>query len=272
MKKDKIHSGSIVIIMSLFIITILIIPFYNNIKYNINENEYKNNTNELIKGVKTKYIGDINSLEEEKIYTVKELIKEGYLTNKDKNPITGKKYSNNDKIKVINSNGTLIFKLINGKSLYEIISKKEKINQDYYLSENNYISFNENIYRILKINKNNIYIIKEIPETKISYYEVNNYLNSYKNDNIKSNYKDNIISIELPTIDLITSSYKNNKSYLYLNKNLWVVDKDNLKLYNFEDKEYINEEDGMINPVLIINGLTPVIKGNGAITNPYVLY
>ena len=272
MKKDNVHSGSLVMIMSLFIMIVFFIPIYNNLKVDIESHEKKEKNN-ITKGNQTKYAGDINSLEQNREYTVKELIQEGLINKNDKNPITGRNYDENDKIRVINKDGTLIFELVNGKTLYEILNEDPSKSEYFYKGNkvNNYISFNEDIYRIIKVTKEEIYLIKEDKDKKIDEDEIKNYIDKYKNDIIKKDYIDKVISVELPSYELINNTIIDDKSFIKLDSVLWLKDDIN-KLYSFKDKMYVSDNTGYINLVLVINGTSSVVKGNGTVINPYVIY
>lgn len=280
MKKDNISYGVLLIISAIFIISVFSFPALTNIKNNIIGNKYDKSEENIINSAKSKYAGDINNLGENKEYTIKELIDEGYLKGNEINPLTGEKYNNDDKVIIITKNGITTYKFVGGKTISEIVKDSNGIvnnNEEYYFvgeNPNNYISFNEKIYRIIKTNNNDeIYIINDQLEKNIEYTKINSYLKSLKNDNIKDEYKKVILSnADLLTLDLYNNTISEGKSYLNKDNYIWIKYNNELKVYDFMLNTFTESTSAWINPIIVIDGTNMVTKGDGSRVNPYCIY
>ena len=136
---------------------------------------YNSAKGNIIQSAKLKYLADVNSSKIQE-YSIDELIEEGYLNEETKNPLTNQKYENT-KILITNEDGSITYNYVEGNTLYDIISTQNdktgvyKSNEDYVykgVDANNYISFNSQIYRILKLDEyRNMYLLKDEINEKI---------------------------------------------------------------------------------------------------------
>ena len=284
MKKRDVVSVWILFIISLiFIISIFAVPAINNLKESILLNKFDNSSENIIDGAKSKYSANINDVSKDGImeYTVNDLIKEGYLKENEINPITGEKYKKDDKVLVITKNGYVTYKFVSGTTLINKIKKSDgvqSINDEiYFIGENpnNYISFNEEIYRIIKVDKdNNIVVINDEFDKKISLNKINTYLETKLNDSFNNLSKEMIVS-KMSVLDYDT--YKNtfafdksfiNKNYDY---NIWLYTNEGYKAYSIMDDKITDEKDAWINPIAKLDYSIIVEKGKGTRTDPYIL-
>lgn len=284
MKKRDVVSVWILFIISLiFIISIFAVPSINNLKESILLNKFDNSSENIIDGAKSKYSANINDVSKDGImeYTVNDLIKEGYLKENEINPITGEKYKKDDKVLVITKNGYVTYKFVSGTTLINKIKKSDgvqSINDEiYFIGENpnNYISFNEEIYRIIKVDKdNNIVVINDEFDKKISLNKINTYLETKLNDSFNNLSKEMIVS-KMSVLDYDT--YKNtfafdksfiNKNYDY---NIWLYTNEGYKAYSIMDDKITDEKDAWINPIAKLDYSIIVEKGKGTRTDPYIL-
>lgn len=278
MKKDEISNSVLIIISFLFILSVFSYPAIDNIITKYKNYKFDKNEQYLLNVAKSKYSGDIASLNENKEYTIKELISEGLLTGKEINPITGKEYKEDDKVIVVIKNGVATYKFVDGKTLTEIIKLNTVLkNDEYYyegLNPNNYISFNEQIYKIIKTTENNeVYIINENLEEKVELEKINNYFNTYLNDKIKEEYKKLIIK-DLDVLTLKDYEYTklDNNSYLYKDNLFWMKVNNEIKSFDFLINNFVTSQKSWINPIIVIDGTNIVTKGDGSRLNPYCIY
>ena len=284
MKKRDVVSVWILFIISLiFIISIFAVPAINNLKESILLNKFDNSSENIIDGAKSKYSANINDVSKDGImeYTVNDLIKEGYLKEDEINPITGEKYKKDDKVLVITKNGYVTYKFVSGTTLINKINKSDgvqSINDEiYFIGENpnNYISFNEEIYRIIKVDKdNNIVVINDEFDKKISLNKINIYLETKLNDSFNNLSKEMIVS-KMSVLDYDT--YKNTFAFdkSFINKNydysIWLYTKEGYKAYSIMDDKITDEKDAWINPIAKLDYSIIVEKGKGTRTDPYIL-
>lgn len=283
-KKDIVSVWVLMIIVSIFTVSVFAVPTINNLKESMKLSKYDSNTENIIDSAKSKYSANINDIKSDGIveYTVEELIKEGYFKENDINPITGEKYNKDDKVLVITKNGYVSYKYISGTTIINKIRESEETKEisgeNYYIGENpnNYVSFNEEIYRIIKIDKDsNIVIANEDFDKKVSKNKINSYLDISFNDRFNEDYKKMILSdLEIIDYESYKNTFDNGKSYL--NKNydydIWVKYANEYKSYNNVDNNFNdNVDEAWIKEVIKIDCSLIVEKGNGTRTNPYIL-
>ena len=138
---------------------------------------YNSAKGNIIESAKLKYLADVNASKVTE-YSVSDLISDGYLKKGIKNPLTNKEYENT-KVVIINDNGKISYEYVEGNTLYDSINNlddKEGLykENDYYIykgiNANNYISFNEEVYRILKMDSyRNMYIVKNTDDNVINF-------------------------------------------------------------------------------------------------------
>lgn len=235
----------------------------------------------IISAAKNKYIASIN---DSKIieYNVVDLIEDGYVSSNTKNPITGKDYEKEVKVVVVNEDNNIKFYYVNGNTMYDVIKREDNAENEYddYIfkgnTENNYISFNEDIYRIIKVDSYGYtYIVKDVSDNNIPKRDINTYLGHNINDEIKENYINYIENNEgILTKDLYELTMENNNSYLLKNKNVWIKDNNDYKILSVDTNEMLDASDNdyaSVKNVLKLKNIFVVEKGDGSKFNPYTI-
>lgn len=279
-KKDFVSVGVLLIIVSIFVLSVFAVPAIYNLKENFNISKYESTKSNIINGAKSKFSASVNDIGNDDVveYTVKELMDEGYLKEVEINPLTGEKYKDDDKVLVISKNGNLSYKFISGNTLLKEIkssSDVKNVNNSFYYygkSTKNYISFNEEIYRIIKVDeKNKIYIISERQIKKIEKNNIESFLNIYKNDKL-INSKNYVEKVELLDSETYDNTKKDNISFIDNDNYFWLKKDNEIKVYDSMNQMYVDEFDkAWINPVIIIDNSLVIEKGNGTRLNPYVV-
>lgn len=169
---------------------------------------------------------------------------------------------------------------------------------------NNYLLFNNLLFRIVKINVDQtIEIITDSPYNYLAYDKnnvsfsesnINHYLNNYFIKNIDTKYliKSTICIDEINDVNKITCQNKTRNNYIkLLSINDYINSKNNQKSYITSDQIllYNNSKNGIwsinnsnlsinnsndiyqINPVLTLNNTTTVLKGTGTKKDPYII-
>ena len=235
----------------------------------------------IISAAKNKYIASVN---DSKIteYNVVDLIEDGYVSSNTKNPITGKDYEKEVKVVVVNEDNNIKFYYVNGNTMYDVIKRENNAENEYddYIfkgnANNNYISFNEEIYRIIKVDSYGYtYIIKDVSDNNIQKKDINTYLNHNINDEIKENYVKYIESDEgILSKDLYELTIENSSSYILKNKNMWIKQGDDYKILNVDTDEITdasNNDIASVKNVLKLKNIFVVEKGDGTQFNPYTI-
>ena len=240
-------------------------------------NAYNVSKKNIVKSAKLKYLADVNdSLITE--YTVDDLITDGYLKKDIKNPITNDNYKNT-KVLITNDGNNINYEYVEGKTLYDIIIDlndndglfKDDNNYIYKgISANNYISFNGEIYRIVKVDSyRNIYLINNEIQNKISKEKIDEYLISYYNDNYSEIIKNNILSVDILNYNDFINSFLDNESFINSNNDIWVKDNNKYKVISNLNNKIIDKNKANAIMVLKIKSSCVIKSGNGSQLNPY---
>lgn len=240
---------------------------------------YDTSKKNIIKSAKLKYIADVNSAEVIE-YTVDDLISDGYLKKDIKNPITDEDYKNT-KVLITNKDGDLNFSYIEGNTLYDVVTilddkdglYKEGNNYIYKgINSNNFVSFNGDIYRILKIDSyRNVYLIKEEIKKEIKKGNVSEYIKSYYNDNFLEKIKEDIVSLDALNYNDYYNSFINNETYIVNNNDIWIKDHKDYKVLSNLTNEITDKESANIRLVLKLKSSITVESGNGTQLRPYII-
>ncbi|MBQ9023995.1 MAG: prepilin-type N-terminal cleavage/methylation domain-containing protein [Bacilli bacterium] len=240
-------------------------------------NAYNVSKKNIVKSAKLKYLADVNdSLITE--YTVDDLITDGYLKKDIKNPITNDNYKNT-KVLITNDGNNINYEYVEGKTLYDIIIDlndndglfKDDNNYIYKgISANNYISFNGEIYRIVKVDSyRNIYLINNEIQNKISKEKIDEYLISYYNDNYSEIIKNNILSVDILNYNDLINSFLDNETFINSNNDIWVKDNNKYKVISNLNNKIIDKNKANAIMVLKIKSSCVIKSGNGSQLNPY---
>jgi hypothetical protein len=216
-------------------------------------------TNEIILAARNMALDNIDNLKDNNIITIKDLIANKYLTGDEINPSTNQKYDEDTRVIILTKNGELEDIFISGDLFRNVLSCKDIC----YIQDRNYLEFNNDTYRILKIDQEgNVYIY---------------------NDDIKKTKKDNIDN----TIKNIYNSYNKNsvvnvvslseedilKGNLSIEDNIVVKTNNGYKLYNIDTNsiEDINTKNVYVFPLIVLNKDTTYVLGDGSKFNPFIL-
>lgn len=216
-------------------------------------------TNEVIIAARSMALDNIDNLKDSNIITIKDLIASKYLTGDEINPSTNEKYDENTRIVILIKDGQLEDIYISGELFKNIFS----CNDICYTQDNNYVEFNNDTYRILKIDKEgNIYIynnnIKKSKKDEID-KTIKNIYNSFNNSNVF-----NVVS--LSEDDII-------KGNLSLEENVVVSSNNGYKLYNIDkgEVEDIKQDKVSLFPIIVLNKDITYVLGDGSKFNPFIL-
>lgn len=198
---------------------------------------------------------NIDNYDGEVVITVKELISNNYLSKED----LTKDINKNDRVIIIVENKEI-------KDIYiksDILYNKYKCKDVCYYNEQNYVAFNNDVYRIIKTdNEGYIYI-------------TNNKIDNVNYNNIKSYLKKEYNKFDKDIVEkVITLSVDdiNNSDIIELEDNVYVFNNNDYQVYNIVDKTISTENitESNILPIIVLKDVTYEI-GNGTEFNPYVI-
>ena len=106
----------------------------------------------------------------------------------------------------------------------------------------NYVVFNGDIYRIIKVDKfRHTYLIRETNDV-INKNDIENYINYYNNDNFSENAVNKMWGkTEILTNALYKQTILNGSSFINVDNNVWLKDEDTYKAITINN-EFTNEE------------------------------
>ena len=240
---------------------------------------YNVSKSNIVDAAKLKYLADVNSTSITE-YTVQDLIDTGYIKKGTKNPLTDEDYDNNTKVLITNNNGVVRYEYVEGKTLYDYVSTKSekenvyKVNNEFiYKGKDslNYVSFNKEIYRLVKVDMYRCaYLVKETDE-KIDKQNIEEYEKSYTNDNFDEEVRNKLFSdASIISLELYNQTILNNSSYINMDNNDWIKDNNEYKVMTMNN-EFTSVDSAKTYIVLKLNGNVTVSGGNGTQLKPYVL-
>lgn len=240
---------------------------------------YNVSKSNIVDAAKLKYLADVNSTSITE-YTVQDLIDTGYIKKGTKNPLTDEDYDNNTKVLITNNNGVVRYEYVEGKTLYDYVSTKSekenvyKVNNEFvYKGKDslNYVSFNKDVYRIVKVDMYRCaYLVKETDE-KIDKQNIEEYENSYTNDNFDEEVRNKLFSdASIISLELYNQTILNNSSYINMDNNDWIKDNKEYKVMTMNN-EFISVDSAKTYIILKLNGNVTVSGGNGTQLKPYIL-
>ena len=192
MKKGFTLIELLAVIMILSVISVIAYPKVIDAIGASRLTAYNVSKSNIVDAAKLKYLADVNSTSITE-YTVQDLIDTGYIKKGTKNPLTDEEYDNNTKVLITNNNGVVKYEYVEGKTLYDYVSAKSekdnvyKINNEFiYKGKDslNYVSFNKDVYRLVKVDKyRSAYLVKEtdvmINKENIEEYEKYSFNNDF---------------------------------------------------------------------------------------------
>ena len=240
---------------------------------------YNVSKSNIVDAAKLKYLADVNSTSITE-YTVQDLIDTGYIKKGTKNPLTDEDYDNNTKVLITNNNGVVRYEYVEGKTLYDYVSTKSekenvyKVNNEFiYKGKDslNYVSFNKDVYRLVKVDKyRSAYLVKET-DVMINKENIEEYEKSYTNDNFDEEVRNKLFSdASIISLELYNQTILNNASYINMDNNDWIKDNNEYKVMTMNN-EFTSVDSAKTYIVLKLNGNVTVSGGNGTQLKPYVL-
>lgn len=240
---------------------------------------YNVSKSNIVDAAKLKYLADVNSTSITE-YTVQDLIDTGYIKKGTKNPLTDEDYDNNTKVLITNNNGVVRYEYVEGKTLYDYVSIKSekenvyKVNNEFvYKGKDslNYVSFNKDVYRLVKVDMYRCaYLVKETDE-KIDKQNIEEYEKSYTNDNFDEEVRNKLFSdASIISLELYNQTILNNSSYINMDNNDWIKDNNEYKVMTMNN-EFTSVDSAKTYIVLKLNGNVTVSGGNGTQLKPYIL-
>lgn len=240
---------------------------------------YNVSKSNIVDAAKLKYLADVNSTSITE-YTVQDLIDTGYIKKGTKNPLTDEDYDNNTKVLITNNKGVVRYEYVEGKTLYDYVSTKSekenvyKVNNEFvYKGKDslNYVSFNKDVYRLVKVDMYRCaYLVKETDE-KIDKQNIEEYEKSYTNDNFDEEVRNKLFSdASIISLELYNQTILNNSSYINMDNNDWIKDNNEYKVMTMNN-EFTNVDSAKTYIVLKLNGNVTVSGGNGTQLKPYIL-
>lgn len=240
---------------------------------------YNVSKSNIVDAAKLKYLADVNSTSITE-YTVQDLIDTGYIKKGTKNPLTDEDYDNNTKVLITNNNGVVRYEYVEGKTLYDYASTKSekenvyKVNNEFvYKGKDslNYVSFNKDVYRLVKVDMYRCaYLVKETDE-KIDKQNIEEYEKSYTNDNFDEEVRNKLFSdASIISLELYNQTILNNSSYINMDNNDWIKDNNEYKVMTMNN-EFTSVDSAKTYIVLKLNGNVTVSGGNGTQLKPYIL-
>ena len=283
MKKGFTLIELLAVIVLLGIISAIAYPKILDVIENSKISAFNSSKKLIIESAKTKYLADASKANVTE-YKVVDLIEDGYINKGTKNPLTGKDYSDSTKVLVTNEDGNIKFYYIDGDTLLSKISKLDnnsglyKENDEYlFKGENakNYISFNEKIYKIIKIDKNGYtYIIENECNNSSKRDNVNSSLVTIYNDQYSEDEKKMISdNLEIISANMYKGTLLNNSTFIKNGKDMWINDNLDYKILTSDTNEIIKDDsvDACIKMVLKLRNNIIVQNGDGSEFNPYII-
>ena len=279
MKKGFTLIELLAVIMILSVISVIAYPKVIDTIGASRLTAYNVSKSNIVDAAKLKYLADVNSTSITE-YTVQDLIDTGYIKKGTKNPLTDEEYDNNTKVLITNNNGVVKYEYVEGKTLYDYVSTKSekenvyKVNNEFvYKGKDslNYVSFNKDVYRLVKVDMYRCaYLVKETDE-KIDKQNIEEYEKSYTNDNFDEEVRNKLFSdASIISLELYNQTILNNASYINMDNNDWIKDNNEYKVMTMNN-EFTNVDSAKTYIVLKLNGNVTVSGGNGTQLKPYVL-
>lgn len=284
-KKNKIMLVALSIII-VFILIIVICPMILNSVEQSKYSSFNSSKNKILQSAQNKYSADVNNVNNTVTqYTIGELIEGGYIDANTKNPLTGKKYDKDTKVIVSNENGKIKLYYINGNTMLELIRELNSDsgvyfeNNEYIYKGNkakNYISFNQSIYRIMKVdNLGYMYIIKDECSKLITKNNIESNLLTVYNDKFDEYMKKMMDSkLNILTKDEYNNSLIDGETFIKSNKDMWLKDENSYKLLDgisFEIYDSSSNEKGCLKYITKLKNNVVIENGDGSQFSPYII-
>lgn len=234
------------------------INFSNLLKASVVDNN--TNNNEVINAARNYANDNISALKNETVITVKDLINNKYLTGNEVDPVTNQEYDEKTRIIIKVKNNKVEDIYLTNVPFKNILSCKDVCYMDF----DNYISYKNDIYRIIKIDSQGLIYITNGETKTINKNDISSYLKNEYNSSDKS-IVSNIVSVSNTDIE--------KSNVINLDNNIIVNTSSGYKLYNINNNtiQDINIDKVNIIPVIVLKDSIIYEKGNGSKFDPYIL-
>lgn len=284
MKKGFTLIELLAVIVILGVISVIAYPRILNVIESSKIRAFDSSKKLIIDSAKTKYLADVNNSNITE-YKVVDLIEDGYIKKGAKNPLTGEEYDESTRVLITSEDGNINFYYIDGFTILDKIKNlKEdsglyKQNDEYIykgINAKNYISFNSEIYRIIKIDKMGyIYIVKNDCDNFIDKNKVQYSLTTMYNDDYDEFIKKMIFSNDgLLTYDIYNESILNNETYISNANDIWLLKDNDYKILTSITNEVVNADNNSkacIKNILKLKNYLVTENGDGTQFNPYIV-
>ncbi len=203
---------------------------------------------------------NLDEYEGEKIITVKELVQKKYLSGLEINPLTDDVYDFDIRIISYVENGEI-------KDIYikpELFKNVFNCTELCYINNNNYITFNNEVYQILKVDSEGYVYITNGKGILVDKNQINNKLHSLYYSYDKKIVKD-VITVSF--VDIKSSNVISKEENLFVNTSL------GYKLYNSitGDIDEVDNIKSNLIPVIILKNEITYENGDGSKFKPYTI-
>ena len=247
---------------TIFVTSLGIVLSRNNINFSglLNASvAVKEDNTDVIESAKRMVLDNISKYNGEVSVTINDLIKNKYLSIEEleKNNTI---YSDDTRVIIIVKNGRIIDTYIKNNLFRNVYSCEDLC----YLNDDNYIAYNNDIYRIIKIDQNGYLYITNGDIKKLKNNNINKELRRIYN-NLDKSITDNVVSLSENDIN----NYK-----IDIQRDIIINTNSGYKKYNSinEQIEDISTvENSYIIPVIILKNNLSYEMGTGSKFNPYIL-
>lgn len=194
----------------------------------------------------------------ELVLTVNDLVKNNYLSGEEINPVSNELYSGNIRIIAEVKNGVINDIYVKNEPFKNVFNCKDIC----YINDNNYIVFNNDIYRIIKVDSDGLVYITNLDTIYIKESSIDYKLRNIYNESNKKLVK-NVITLNLKDIEKSILINKNN--------NLFINTGSGYKELDFVTNKIIKKEYSNLVSVIVLQDTVTYELGDGTKANPYVI-
>lgn len=234
------------------------IDFNNLLKASVAESSLENN--EVIEAARKMAEKNINEINGEVVYTIKDLVRNKYLTGNEIDPVTNEEYKEDTRV-IVKVNNKKIEDIYISNILFK---NKYNCKEVCYLDFDNYVYFNNNTYRILKIDGQGYIYITNQKIKKTSKDNIDFYLK-----NLKNSFTNSMVS----NVTSLTDKDIEKSNMIELQDNVVVNTTSGYKIYNIDNNSVseISENKVTIYPVIVLKNNLIYEKGDGTKFDPFVI-
>ena len=202
----------------------------------------------------------MSKLKNESVITIKDLISNKYLTGSEIDPVTNQEYDEKTRIVIKVKDNKVEDIYLTNVPFKNILSCKDVCYMDF----DNYLSYDNDIYRIIKIDSQGLIYITNGETKTVNKNDISTYLKNEYNSSEKS-----IVS----TVVSVSNTDIEKSNTINIDNNIAVNTSSGYKLYNINNNtiEDITVEKVDIIPVIVLKDSIIYEKGDGSKFDPYIL-